>query len=605
MEGKRNVLVTPENLKKALSDIGKHDYLSLDTETFGLEWGDKAFSYQVAVDETTVYYFNLLEYPKDDDAHVMDVSFLPRLIEAFGDATVFMHNAKYDMARLYFEGYEVKRETRIHCTQAIERLINNQLHGYGLDACLKRRGRSKNDGVMDWLKKNKAYTYREIPGKKKRMRDYRFDKVPFSIMFPYGCDDARDTLFLGMDQLEKIKNLNYWNLYSRECSLTKIFFDMEKVGVKIDPEKTREGLNNELRKIKETRAEIEEITGRIYEGGPTWLQKVFDENGVKYRRKPDTGNPIFDSDALGAIDHPVAEKVLELRTHEKYAGTYYSSFLYFADENNRIHANIWQGGTETGRLSYSDPNLQNIPKEDEDGYEQYVRGCFVPEKDYCLVMIDYDQQEFRLMLDYANEQSVINAINGGEDVHTSTANMVGVIRKAAKTLNFMLLYGGGAAKLAAALGVSIGEAKEKKYKYFSRLPNVKKLIDGIIHKAKMRGWVKTWKGRILRTPQVKGYDFSYKMPNHLIQGGCADVTKDAMIEVVERVLDGLKSRIIMQVHDELIFEVHKDELHIVPELKKLMEDVYPSKNGLKLTCGVEYSWKSWAHPDRKEGYPCN
>jgi DNA polymerase-1 len=217
-------------------------------------------------------------------------------------------------------------------------------------------------------------------------------------------------------------------------------------------------------------------------------------------------------------------------------------------------------------------------------------------------MIDYDQQEFRMFLDYAGEKEIIRRVMDGEDVHTSSATLLNISRSQDKTINFGLIYGLGIERLAEALGVSPKEATTLKSQYFRNLPGVRRLMRQVVTAAKARGFIKNWFGREYR---LTNYDLAYTMINKLIQGGCADVCKIAMNQCDDYFMaHDLRSRLLVQIHDELLFEIHESELHICKDLKKIMEDVYPSFNGLKLTCSIEHSWKSWAHKDKTKGEPC-
>lgn len=604
-------LVTSSNWQDCLHAISKEKFLGIDTETFGLAWSDRLFSIQISTEEDD-YYFNFLDYDEFIAAPppVLDYKIIPDIMSVDSrDTTWFAHNFKYDMAKLRKEGFTFKGHT--HCTLAIERLIKNNLMGYSLDACLKRRGRSKNDKVKEYITKNKCYTWQIIPGKAKRFKAMHFDRVPFDIMYEYGCADTRDCRFLGLDQLkslEKMEDKRILDLYQNEIKLTKVLHDMEWQGMLIDVEYTTKGLNHEQEQLRLARQRIEDITGTLFEQGPKWMQKTFDDLSIPYSRSPQTGRPIFDSDYLDTVTHQLAREILTFREHEKNLGTYYSSFLHLADENNRIHANINQGGTETARFSYSEPNLQNVPKEDEDWEELpfLVRSCFIADPDHYLVMIDYDQQEYRMMVDYAGEQKLIEMIvDGGLDVHQATADMMGVTRKQAKTLNFGLLYGMGVDSLASALKVQDYEAADLRRLYFSRLPKVKEFIRGVTNAGKERGWIFNWAGRRYGLP-FNDANSAYKLPNHLIQGGCADVVRHAMVQIDEYLASAnVRARMGVQIHDELLFQVHKDYVEVIPEFKRIMEGVYKPKNGLPLTCGVDYSPTSWGTKDKVKGMPCN
>ncbi len=569
---------------------------------------DKMFSLQIASEQET-FYFNFHDYGGYE--HVCDRSEIMAALKPLFNkkrVTWFIHNAKFDLHRLLNDGASISG--RVHCTQAIEKLLYNQYMRYSLDACLRRRNREKNDKVAEYIKTHKLYTTYEVEGKKRKVKDKHYDQVPFDIMTEYGCDDAADVLFLGLDQLADKDHLDQ-ELYDTECELVKTCLFMERRGVKVDTEYVKKAKEYEAGCLEDAISEASELANEEFRNGPKWLRAAFDRCGQGYNINPKTNNPIFDKHALEKMDSPIAGIVKEIRTREKYIGTYYSSFIHYADSEDVIHANIRQAGTDTGRFSYSDPNLQNIPKEEdfEKGSFQ-VRKCFVPRKDYCFVMIDFDQQEFRLMLDYAGEHELIkNIMENDLCVHQATADMVGVERKPAKTLNFGLLYGMGPEKLGKALKIPTSEAKETRGLYFSRLPKVKKLIKDVQDTAKRRGYIHTWAGRKLwfdkkvYDPETgKVIDLSYKAPNHLIQGGCGDIARKAMNKLANY-LKYTNSHMIIQVHDEIVFEIHKDDLHIVEDLQKIMEDIHQPENGMKLTCGVEHSWVSWGKQDVVDGYP--
>jgi DNA polymerase-1 len=247
-------------------------------------------------------------------------------------------------------------------------------------------------------------------------------------------------------------------------------------------------------------------------------------------------------------------------------------------------------------MSYSNPNLQNIPKEDEpeDLTKPYiVRESFIPRDGYHFVSLDYDQVEYRLMLDYAGEMKVIRRVLEGEDLHQVMADMVGVSRKIAKTLNFAVLYGSGSDNIAKMLGISSSQASELKLQYFGRLPKVSNFISRVKSVGRARGYIVNWMGRRCHLDNRK---FAYRLPNHLIQGGAADVIKQAMI-VNADYLRRKRSFMTVQIHDDILHEIHNSELDIVPDIKKIMESVYTPKNGMKLTVSPEISKRSWAYRD--------
>lgn len=383
------------------------------------------------------------------------------------------------------------------------------------------------------------------------------------------------------------------DLYQTEIALTKVLFGMEQVGIKINRSFTEEALQYETERADKAVKEFQNITCEEFIDSGKHLAKCFDLLGYTYART-EKGNPSFTEENLSAHPSPLTDIILTIRDAHKRISTYYSNFLTLADDNDIIHTDFVQSGAATGRMSCKTPNLQNLTKEEETEAYYLVRRCFIPRDDYSFVMIDYDQMEYRLMLEYAEQMDVIEAVKQGMDVHEATANMMGTTRSYAKTINFMLLYGGGASKLAAALKLSLFEAKNLRELYFLKLPKINKFIKDVIRIAEIRGHIFNWRNRLCYIDRK----FSYKAPNYLIQGGCADIVKAAMVKL-STYLEGKKSRMLLQIHDEILFEVHKDEHDIIPDLKSIMESVYPYKH-LPMTCGVEWSNKSWQDKENYE-----
>jgi DNA polymerase-1 len=256
-----------------------------------------------------------------------------------------------------------------------------------------------------------------------------------------------------------------------------------------------------------------------------------------------------------------------------------------------VRTSLDQAGTKTGRFSSSSPNLQQLTKTDDSPFP--VRGAFVPRPGYFFAMLDYEQQEFRLLLDYAGaftrRRSLIDAVLGGLDVHQATADAAGVSRHEAKTVNFSVIYGVGLDLLAARLKKSRREAQGIKAALFEAAPEIQVFMTQAQNIAAKRGYIVTWHGRRWHCPDSR---FAYRATNAVIQGGCADVGKVAMNEV-ERHLARRKSRLVMMVHDELILEVHESEPEVVEECRAIMQRVYPHKF-LPLTVGADFSRRSLA-----------
>jgi len=613
------VLATKENLSDLIERFSKPGKKAVDTETTGLRaYNDDHLFSIILADREGCAYFNFQQYDGLSDSYVLPDTKALAPIFADNGSLWFAHNAKFDMAMLRLAGIEILAP--IHCTLAMGRLVYNAHLSYDLNSLVKEIGLEKSSAVDEYINEHKLYEQIKLPGKEKRVKIKFFDRVPFSIISKYGLTDGTVTRALGLSQIERLNEIadstpknrrNILDVYRNEMALTKVLFEMEWAGFPIDAEYTERAAEHEEKIRDEATAEFSDLVGRPYRNSPKALAEAFDAIGEPYPRNPPTismiahakkkgelaiGNPCFNKKALATMKTPAARIIKTIRAADKKAGTYYRSFLYFADKHDRIHANIRQSGTEHGRMSCADPNLQNLNKEKDISKKFLVRRSFIPPSGYFLAMIDYDQMEYRLMMDYAGELAVIQKVLGGLDLHTATAEMMDTDRDRAKTLNFLLLYGGGATKLAGAVGCTIDQAYELKRRYFSSLPNVERFIRQVIRTASQRGFIFNWMGRRCHFPNP---EFAYAAPNHLIAGGCADIVKAAMLEE-SKYLAGRKSYMLMQVHDELVFAIHESEANILPDLQNIMETVYPHKY-LPLTAGISHSFTSWA--DKIDGPP--
>lgn len=616
------MIVTLNNLENVLRDLETRSHLSIDTETTGLRAyaGHRLFSIIIA-SATSYYYFNFQNYPECAELPRGVLDTLQRRLFDKPDVVWFLHNAKFDLHMLGQDGCELRGT--IHCTMAHERLIFNKLPSYALGVVAPRYGQEKSKDVDAYISKHKLYTKRQQLGKKKEIKDLHFDRVPFPVISDYGLKDGRITFEVGQGQRSQLSKF-YGSfppaaqdraraLIANERQLTKVCFELERNGIKIDKRYCEDAFAFTTGRASAAAATFERLTRAELVDSAAALKPIFEAAGVPAgRTAPSTrfpdGQPSYNKAALIASGHPVAAALLEYRKFSKVAGTYFRNFLDLADADGFLHADLRQAGTDTGRFSMGDPNLQNLKKnEDEadadDGEDELdqettfqVRRAVIPrDPDHCLVMIDYDQQEYRMMLDLAGELDLIRKVLGGLDVHEATAQTMQVPRQRAKMLNFLILYGGGDAKLASATGMALDQAKAQRANYFSALPAVKTFIRSTIQEAERFGRIMNWAERVYFFDR----DSAYKAPNTRIQGGGGDVMRFAMTRIADY-LRGRRSKMALTVHDELLFDVHKSELAIVPDLKGIMESVYPYKH-LPLTCSVSHSWKSWA--DKIKGAP--
>lgn len=558
-----------KNLNDYLKEILSARYVAIDTETTGLHpyKGDRPFLISIYAD-------GVAYSVKDIESNRKAIQ------EILTKQIIFMHNAKFDMHMFYVEHFNLN--SYVLCTMAMARLYKNDEPSYSLDVLGSKIGYPKDKTVTEYINKNKLFEWITYPGKKKRTKKPYYNQVPDNIIVPYCERDTEVCYKLG----EHLIDQEYpRQLFETETQLTNVLFSMEATGIKIDRAYTEKMFKVEQDNIRAAELDFLDMTGLEHQDARSVYVEAFNRLNLNYPTT-EKGNPSFKAEVLDGIDHPVVDIIKGYRDAYKKAYTYYNNFLDLADSEDVIHCNFNQAGTTTGRLSSSNPNLQNVSGD--------LRKCFIPREGYQFFMLDYDQMEYRMLLDYAGEEGVIKQVLDGVDVHTATAELMGVERKAAKTINFMLLYGGGVAKLAAALDITEDEAKELKNLYFGKLPKISSLISQVNTAAKARGYIKNWAGRICRVPP----DQSYKAVNYLIQGGCADVVKRAMVGI-DNFLNKTPNvtTLLLNVHDELVFEIDKSDTIDVKYLKKRMEKAYPYKL-LPMTVGVDYSDTNWC--DKKE-----
>lgn len=486
------------------------------------------------------------------------------------------HHIKFDLHFIRREGIEILGD--VWCTLVMARVSRNDHMSYSLDSCGERIGVLKNTAVKEYLDSHGCFDYVTIPGKKTRIKNYHFEQVPREILMPYALQDARVAYSLYQDQMNQF---NLWNregikpitqVIELEKKTTKVILDMESHGILIDQDYCNRAAYFETARINQAREAFTLQTGRPFIDSAKTLTPLFKQIGFDAGTTA-KGRDSFDEGVLARIDHPLAKTLLDYRNANKRLGTYFSSFIYYSRSDGRIHCNLNQGGTATGRFSSSSPNLQNLSDEDEADTAFPIRKAFTASPGCTLLSIDYQAMEYRLMLDYAGQLDVIEEVKNGKDLHQACADLMGVNRKEAKTISFSLLYGAGIAKLAASLGVPESRAKELKNKYFSTLPKVQELIRGIINIAKRRQYVFNILGRPLHFPDS---NWAYKAPNYVIQSGCADIMRIALCGIHE-ILKTKKSKLLLQIHDEVIIELHEDELDLIPFIKDCMIKAYKPK----------------------------
>ena len=485
-------------------------------------------------------------------------------------------NLKYDALMFLQRGI---RLDPIDDTMLISYVLEGGLHGHGMDE------------LSQLHLSHTPITFSEVTGKGKDK--ITFDCVPVAEATKYAAEDADVTLRLHMllkPQLrEKTKRCVYETL---ERPLVMVLADMERAGITIDPDMLRK-LSNDFAKTQvKLEGEIHKLAdGEFNIGSPKQLGEIlFDRMKIEGGRKTKTGAWSTDSDVLedvAAQGHPIAKKVLEWRGLAKLRGTYTDALpSYINAKTGRVHTSYAMASTSTGRLASTDPNLQNIPVRTEEG--RRIRQAFIAAKGNKLISADYSQIELRLLAHIANIPELKKAFAENLDIHAMTASeifgvpvkdMPAEIRRRAKAINFGIVYGISGFGLANQLGIPQSEASDYIKKYFARFPGIRDYMEETKQFAREKGYVETLFGRRIHIREINS-----KVPgfrggaeraaiNAPIQGTAADVIRRAMVQLPSALMDAkVKATMLLQVHDELIFEAPDKEVDKAAKLiKSVME----------------------------------
>lgn len=597
------IIVTEQMLPSVIAELSSCNFIGLDTETTGLSsfHGDRIFSLALAAGSKT-FYFNFQQYAEIPSAFILNKEVVfGKLQNIFSDPTKtwYIHNAKFDLHMLRAEGVVI--DGRVACTYVGARLCNNLHHKLGLAEVAAEIGESKDSKVEEWIKFHGAY--KKFARENKIFKQPDFTLVPFQLIAEYACKDAELTRKLGETQYKQIQEWNKQvglprseNVWELECEVTKVLLDMESVGAQIDVPFCRKALESCLQTMEQARLDFCKHTGHDYKSSGKMFAEVFEDEKTKWQYT-EKGNPSFVAKVLRTFDSASAGCVLRYKDAKSEAD-FFGNFLTLADTRGSLHTSFNSGRARTGRMSSSGPNLQNLKRnkevtEDEENSYQ-VRAAFIPRPGFFLAAIDYEQIEYRVMLDQAKALGLIAKVKSGLDVHEATAQIAKVTRQQAKTVNFLTLYGGGIKKLAGDLKVTEDEARAIQKSIFSAAPEIKYWISQTVKTAEHANikFISNWFGRRYLFPATEK-EFAYKAPNYVIQGGCADVLKIAMVKIAKYLSKRggktpLNSRMILTIHDEIVFEIAHGEEFVISDIAELMRTSYPHRH-LPLDVDVEYS----------------
>jgi DNA polymerase-1 len=505
-------------------------------------------------------------------------------------------NIKYDWMVLKRHGINLAGV--IFDTMLASYLINPSKRAHNLDQI-----------ALDFLD-HKTMTYKEISGKGKK--DVSFSEIPLEKAVPYSCEDADITLMAYHVLMPLIDRAGLMELYNdAELPLVPVLMNMEMTGVCVDREKLMDLSKSFEHQLEQLESMIYLIAGEEFnirssqQLGRILFEKLKLPVQKKTRKKTAYSTDVNVLTVL-ADKHELPELILRHRTLAKLKSTYTDALLDLVHpETERIHTSYNQTVTATGRLSSSDPNLQNIPIRTDQGME--IRRAFIPRDGWTLVSADYSQIELRILAHYADDEILIKAFKDDEDVHTRTATEVFQVfpsfitpelRRQAKVINFGIVYGMSPYGLSKELDISRKMAKTYIDNYFARYKGVKRFVDQTISTAKNTRKTSTLLGRIRHLPDINSAnktvrEFAERTAiNTPIQGTAADLIKLAMINVDAAFSErGLKTAMLLSVHDEIVFEVPPEELETVKKLiKEIMEGIWDLKVPLKINIASGGNW---------------
>jgi len=410
---------------------------------------------------------------------------------------------------------------------------------------------------------------------------------------------------IGKEILEHLREDNLMEVYRDvELPLVEVLASMEGVGVGVDVEYLKELLDNINEEITRLKERIFALAGERFNlNSPRQLSRIlFEKLGLPPIKRTKTGYST-DVEVLHSLSemHELPRLLLRYRELFKIKSTYVESFLKFADSSGRIYPTFSQTTTATGRLSCYNPNLQNVPARGEWG--KRIRRAFIPERGFIFADYDYSQIELRILAHLSGDKNLREVFLSGGDIHTETAktlfgdvDVTPSMRRIAKMVNFGIIYGISPYGLSKGLNISTDEAKTLIERYYERFPDVRRWQKEMLEFARQKGYVKTLLGR-------KRYVYADPFTNDLwrrivintpVQGSAADIIKVAMIKT-HRLLKGKRSRLLLQIHDELLFEIHELERDLIPKIQNIMEEAISLDVPIEVDVGVGSSWAD-AHP---------
>ena len=591
-------VLTEDALDTWLTRVESAELVAVDTETTSLNYmRAEVVGISLSVETGVAAYIPVAHsYPGAPDQLDRDLV-LERMKPWLESSSLKVgHHLKYDAHVLRNHGIELGGIA-----------FDSMIESYVLDSTATRHDM---DSIANKYLGVKTTKYEDVAGK--GVRQLRFDEVNIDIAAPYAAEDADITLQLHQmiwPKLKKIPELE--KLYLEiEHPLLEVLRKIEYIGVRVDANMLKQQGQELAKKMAATEAQAHELAGGPFNlASPKQLQEVlYDRLGLPVLGKTPKGQPSTAESVLQdlAEEYELPKRILEYRGLAKLKSTYTDKLPLEIDPlTKRIHTSYHQAVTATGRLSSSDPNLQNIPIRTPEG--RRIRQAFVAPPGYRLLAADYSQIELRIMAHLSEDAGLLAAFAADADIHRATAAEVFGIppdaisdeeRRSAKAINFGLIYGMSAFGLGRQLGISRGQAQEYIDLYFSRYPGVKTYMDRTREQARKDGFVSTVYGRRLYLHEIESRNHQRRQYaersaiNAPLQGTAADIIKRAMLQVDDWLTSsGSDARVIMQVHDELVLEVAEASAEdIAAEVAQLMEGAAELTVPLRVDCGLGANW---------------
>ena len=595
----QNLILSEEDFSGLLTKLSNSKSFVFDLETNSLDYMEAEIVGLVFLIEKDSYYLpvahDYLDAPTQLSRHHVMSSLKPLLEnETIGKVG---QNLKYDA--------HVLANIDISLNGIID---DTMLKSYCLNSVASRH--NMDDLALHYLG-HKTIHYADVAGSGKKQ--LTFNQVNIDEAMPYACEDVIVTNELNNVLESKLQDYpKLMLLYkSIEVPLIKIMLKLERNGAFVD----ETSLFNQQIEVKAEMMKIQtqafEVAGDEFNlESPKQIQQIlFSEEGfgLEPKKKTAKGQPSTNEEALKLLDHPLVDLIMSYRTLTKLNSTYLEALpKQINRKTGRLHTSYHQAVTATGRLSSSKPNFQNIPIRTERGAQ--IRSAFIANKDNAILAADYSQIELRIMAHISQDKSLIEAFNNNVDVHSATAsqvfdtelsNVTKDQRRKAKAINFGLIYGMSAFGLAKQIDVSRTEAKQYIDGYFENYPGVLRFMDETKERAKEQGFVETILGRRLYLPQINAKNKMLQQHalrtaiNAPMQGSSADIIKKAMLDIqswIDREKNGVK--MIMQVHDELVFELQADKAKEYGEIiRTMMSDTLKLSIPLEVDVGIGLNWQ--------------